>query len=468
MKMPVLVLCAALVFAPVPKSAGVNGQEKKPDLAAFEEVLRKDFEERGLPGAAVAIISGDRIVYSKMFGVSNIETGAPVTPDTLFLMGVTSRIFVSAALLSLAEEEKTELTEPIGDYIPGLNPRVAKVSIHQLLSNTAGMKHERYRYGPHDDKELEQYVHALSEKYFFADPGKTFSNSSASFALAAYVAEQLGHKPFPDVMKDRFFKKLGMYRSTFRQDVAMTYPLSQGHETSGVSAPVVIRPFVDNAIYRADGMMYSTLNDVARFAIAFLNDGKFEGRQILSPSVIAKISTPVAQVYGTNVLEEGKYGYGMLIYNYRGVRVLENDSVWLGFSARFRMVPEHRFAIIILANSNVGGFHETVDKAFETFMLVTPRLEVKPKTALKIDEAEMQKYVGQYFNPPDEIEIVLKDGQLVFKQIGIELPMSKIGDQRFQIQPPGSPGTIELKMKTGEDGKIEFMYSSLRAFKKVR
>ena len=468
MKKRVLFFCIALVVVPLTKSAGVNGQEKTPDLAQFEEVLRKDFEERGAPGAAIAIISGDRIVYSKMFGVSNIETGVPVTPDTLFLMGVTSRIFVSAALVSLAEEEKTELTEPIGNYIPGLNPRAAKVSLHQLLSNTAGMKQERYRYGPHDDKELEQYVRALSEQYFFTEPGKAFSNSSASFMLAAYVAEQLGHKPFADVMKDRFFKKLGMYRSTFRPDIAMTYPLSQGHETSGVSAPVVIRPFVDNAIYRADGMMYSTLNDVARFAIAFLNDGKFEGRQILSPSVIAKMSTPVAPVYGTNVLEDGNYGYGMLIYNYRGVRTLENDSVWLGFSSRFRMVPEHRFAIIILANSNVGGFHETVDKAFETFMTVGPRREVKPKTASKIDQAEMQKYVGAYFNPPDEIEIVLKDGQLVFKQIGIELPMSKIGEQRFQIQPPTSPAPIELKMKTGEDGKIEFMYSALRAFKKVR
>jgi hypothetical protein len=50
----------------------------------------------------------------------------------------------------------------------------------------------------------------------------------------------------------------------------------------------------------------------------------------------------------------------------------------------------------------------------------------------------------------------------------MELPISKIGDERFQIQPPSAPGPIELKMMTGEDGKVEFMYSSLRAFKKIR
>lgn len=459
----VVILSLSLAITPL----SVTGQKDATDFTDLEKVFLKDFEERGAPGAAIAIISGDRVIYSKLVGVSNIETGVPVTADTLFLIGATSRIFVSAAIASLAEDEKVPLEEPIGNRIPGLNAKVSKLSLHHLLSNTGGIRHERYRYGPRDDKGLEQYVRTISDEHFFAEPGKAFSTSSVSFALAAYAAEQLGRKSFGDVMQDRF-KKLGMYRSTFRQDLAMTYQLAQGHEVSGVAAPIVVRPFVDNAIFRADSMMLTTLNDLTRFAIAFMNGGKVEGRQILSPSVIERMSTPVARVHGTNVLETGGYSYGTLVYDYRGVRVLEGDSAWLGFSSRFRMVPEHRFAIIVLANSNVGGFHETVDKAFETVMPVKPRREVKPKPAIKMDEAESMKYVGQYFNPPDEIEIALNNGQLVFKQIGIELPISKIGEERFQIQPPASPGPIELRMTTGADGKVEFMYSSLRAFRKIR
>jgi CubicO group peptidase (beta-lactamase class C family) len=458
-----LVVCILLLTAIPPR---VTGQKNEIDFTDLEKVFLKDFEERGAPGAAIAIISGDRIIYSKLVGSSNVETGVPGTADTLFLIGVTSRIFVAAALASLAEENKIPLDEPIGNRISGLNAKLSQVTIHQLLSNTAGIRTESYRYGPRDDKALEQYIRKLSDDYFFTEPGKVFSTSNVSFALAAYVIEQLSKKSFGEVMQERF-KKLGMFHSTFRQDIAMTYALSQGHEVSGVAAPVVVRPYVDNAIFRADSMMFSTLNDLARFAIAFMNDGKVEGRQILSPSVIAKMSTPVAHVYGTNVLEEGEYGYGFLIYNYRGVRVMEEDSVWLGYSTRFRMVPEHRFAIIVLANSNVGGFHETVDKAFETVMAVKPRNEVKPKTALKLDQGEAEKYVGQYVNPPDNLEIALKNGQLVLRQVGIEVPMTKIGEQRFQIQPPTS-SAIELKMKTGEDGKVEYMYSSLRAFRKIR
>lgn len=467
MKNRELAIFVILSFLLMVTPLSVSGQKDPPDFSDLEKVFLKDFEERGAPGAAIAIVSGDRIVYSKVVGSSNVETGVPVTPDTLFLIGVTSRIFVAAALASLAEEEKIPLEEPIGTRIQGLNAKISKLSIHNLLSSTGGIRHERYRYGPRDDKGLEQYVRTISDEYFFAEPGKAYSSSSVSSALSAYVAEQLAQKSFGDVIQDRF-KKLGMFRSTFRQDIAMTYPLSQGHEVSGVAAPIIVRPFVDNTIFRADSMMFSTLNDMARFAIAFMNGGKVEGRQILSPSVIARMSTPVARVHGTNVMEQGEYGYGMFIYDYRGVRVMEQDSVWLGFSSRFRMVPEHRFAVIILANSNVGGFHDTVDKSFETLMPVKPRQVVKPKTAIKIDEAESQKYVGHYSNPPDEIEIALKNGQLVFKQLGMELPITKIGEQRFQITPPAAAGPIELKMMTGEDGKVEFMYSSLRAFRKIR
>jgi CubicO group peptidase (beta-lactamase class C family) len=467
MKNRELAIFVILSFLLMVTPLSVSGQKDPPDFSDLEKVFLKDFEERGAPGAAIAIISGDRIVYSKVVGSSSVETGVPVTPDTLFLLGATSRIFVAAALASLAEEEKIPLEEPIGNRIQGLNAKISKLSIHNLLSSTGGIRHERYRYGPRDDKGLEQYVRTISDEYFFAEPGKAYSSSSVSSALSAYVAEQLAQKSFGDVIQDRF-KKLGMFRSTFRQDIAMTYPLSQGHEVSGVAAPIVVRPFVDNTIFRADSMMFSTLNDMARFAIAFMNGGKVEGRQILSPSVIARMSTPVARVHGTNVMEQGEYGYGMFIYDYRGVRVMEQDSAWLGFSSRFRMVPEHRFAVIILANSNVGGFHDTVDKSFETLLPVKPRQEVKPKTAIKIDEAETQKYVGQYFNPPDDIEIALKNGQLVFKQLGMELPITKIGEQRFQITPPAAGRPIELKMMTGEDGKVEFMYSSLRAFRKIR
>src|ERR1041385_970142 len=127
-----------LLLSAIP--ARVTGQKNGTDFTDLEKVFLKDFEERGAPGAAIAIISGDRVIYSKLAGASNVETGVPVTADPLFLIGVTSRIFVAAALASLAEENKIPLDDPIGNRIPGLNAKLSQVTINQLLSNTAGIR----------------------------------------------------------------------------------------------------------------------------------------------------------------------------------------------------------------------------------------------------------------------------------------------------------------------------------------
>ena len=72
----------------------------------------------------------------------------------------------------------------------------------------------------------------------------------------------------------------------------MTTPLSQGHDASVKAKPTVIRPFGDNVAGWPDGFMFSSVKDLARFAIVFLDSGKIDGKQVLTTSVITKLSTP--------------------------------------------------------------------------------------------------------------------------------------------------------------------------------
>src|SRR5215510_12294558 len=143
---PVMLLWVA--FAQQPQSS-------KPDFGELEKVALAELAETNTPGAAVGVVSGDRLVFVKGFGVSNVETGAPVTPDMLFRIGSTTKMFTAAALVSLAEEGKLKLDEPIGKYAQGLSPKIAGLTAHQLLSHTAGLKDgARQMYGRHDDEAL--------------------------------------------------------------------------------------------------------------------------------------------------------------------------------------------------------------------------------------------------------------------------------------------------------------------------
>jgi putative ATP-binding cassette transporter len=108
------------------------------DFVEFERVILDELKETGTPGAAVAVIKDGRVVFAKGFGVANIEEGGQITPDTLFRLGSTTKMFTGAAMVTLSEKGRIKLNEPVGKYARGLSPKLAGLTPHQLISNTAG------------------------------------------------------------------------------------------------------------------------------------------------------------------------------------------------------------------------------------------------------------------------------------------------------------------------------------------
>jgi CubicO group peptidase (beta-lactamase class C family) len=100
---------------------------------------REELREIDAPGAAIGIVSGGRLVFARGAGISDVETGAPMTPDLLFRLGSTTKMFTAAAPVMLAEEGRLKLDEPIGTVVQGLHPRLAAVTAHLLLSHTSGI-----------------------------------------------------------------------------------------------------------------------------------------------------------------------------------------------------------------------------------------------------------------------------------------------------------------------------------------
>jgi putative ATP-binding cassette transporter len=90
----------------------------------LETTVKEELNSTGTPGAAVVVIVGDQVVFAKGFGVSSVETGTPVTPDTLFRIASTTKMLTAAALVELAERGRIKLAEPIGKYVKGLSPKL--------------------------------------------------------------------------------------------------------------------------------------------------------------------------------------------------------------------------------------------------------------------------------------------------------------------------------------------------------
>ena len=127
---------------------------------------------RQKPRRAVIVISGDKVVFAKGFGKTSAEGGPTVTPDTLFRMGSTTKMFTAASLLTVASMGKIKLDAPIGGYVKDLAPKVAALTAHQILSQSAGIRDFAALVTTNDDTGLGQNIRQYKDDVFFTSPGE--------------------------------------------------------------------------------------------------------------------------------------------------------------------------------------------------------------------------------------------------------------------------------------------------------
>lgn len=126
-------------------------QDATLNLPALEASAHAEMAATKTPGAAIGIVRDGRLIYAKGFGTSNIEAGAPITSETLFRLGSTTKMLTAAAVATLVVEGKLNFQDSVGKYIHGLDPAIAALTVNQLLSHTAGLKDEAVMNGRHDE-----------------------------------------------------------------------------------------------------------------------------------------------------------------------------------------------------------------------------------------------------------------------------------------------------------------------------
>jgi len=427
--LPVLLLVSALASPLLAQSTPT------PDFAELERTALDEMAATGTPGLAVAVIQGNRVVFARGLGVANVETGAPVTPDTLFRVGSVTKMLTAATVVTLAQEGKLSLDAPLSRKDKKLDPKLGQLTLDQLLSQTAGLPdfpggdgHE------HGDESLDRFVNWLPTRDFLLPPGAAFSYSNANYAVAGSLLSRVLGKTYADAMNEILFKPLGMTRTTLRPLVAMTYPLAVGHSISDLGKPAVLRPVADDSRLWPAGYAFSSVNDLSRFLIAVLNGGQVDGRQALRSGVAAQLLTPHIPI-PTNVFKNGAYGYGFFLQDDRGLRRAEHGGELPGYGAEIRMFPERRVAVIVLMNREGVRFNKTFDKAFDLLLGPKPKEETPPPPAeLKMTPEEMADYAGSYVNR-GHMELYVNDGQLFLSREGGPLPIAKIGEHRFRVTP---------------------------------
>lgn len=396
------------------------------DFAELEKTISDELIKTKTPGASFAIVSGDKMIFAKGFGTTSVENGVPINTDTLFRMGSTTKMFTAAALVSLAEQGKIKLDAPIGNYIKNLPPKVSQLTAHQILSQSSGLKDLPPTVFSNDDAGLGQNIRAWKDDVFFTEPNVIYSYSSANYWLAGFLSEEIYGKPYSDVLAEGVFRPLGMNHSTIRPTEAMTYPLALGHQVQKDAAQI-IRPIDNNSAKYPGGSMFSSASELSRWAIAMLNGGKIDGKQILAPFVVENLMKPQFYLPGE---ERAFYGYGLLGFTDHGVKTVSHGGASRGYGSTIFFAPEQKIAIIVLANTSGQTLPTSRRKAMEMLLPFKPEAN-QPVADTSIKPEELNRYVGKYEQAPQVWEFFVRGGKLFVKQEGKEYELKKTGKNTF-------------------------------------
>jgi len=425
-----------------------TAQTKTIDFTELEKTIEAEMKETKTPSAAFAVVSGEKVIFAKGFGTTSVESGNQISSDTLFRMGSTTKMFTAAALLSLANQGKIKLDAPIGTYIKNLPPKISALTVHQLLSQSSGLRDFAPTVFSNDDAALGQNIRLWKEDIFFTEPNKIYSYSSANYWLAGFLTEELSGKTYADALAELVFRPLGMNRSTIRPTEAMTFPLALGHNVKNETASV-IRPIDNNAAKYPGGSMFSSANELARFAVAMMNGGKIEGKQILSPFTIENLQKPQFYLPGE---DRAFYGYGLVGFEDRGIKTVSHGGASRGYGSTIFFAPEQKIAIIVLANVSGQTLPKSRQKAMEMLLPLKPESNEQPKP-LTMNAEEMKRYIGKFSHAPTLWEVFAKDGK--------DFELTKIDKDRF-IYEQG-----EAIFTANEKGEIEHISFGLYSARKI-
>jgi CubicO group peptidase (beta-lactamase class C family) len=333
------------------------------DSAALDALIENVRKAYQAPGVAVAIVHNDVAVYSKGFGVRKLGESAPVTADTRFAIGSTSKAFTTAAMGILVDEGKMAWDDPVRKHVPFFrlsDPLAdANVTMRDIVCHRTGLsRHDLLWFNSPWPRE--QIIRKIGLVPLTKPFRSAYQYQNIMFLTAGYAVGLISGSSWEEFVRKRIFTPLGMNNSDFSVNDAVKAPdYSEPHVKEEEALKAIPWRNIDNVA--PAGSINSSVNDLSRWVRMQLNEGRFEGSQILKPATLREmhsaqmampVDDPVGRVLGAES-NLASYGLGWILQDYRGHHMVSHGGAIDGFRAQVALLPRQRYGIIIL--SNLGG-----------------------------------------------------------------------------------------------------------------
>jgi len=382
----VLSLCITYSFAQTDKR--LKGIEKQ-----FNSIL----ETSKAPGFAVAIVEGDKIVYAKGFGYKDYEKKLPADANTLYAIGSSTKAFTSALLGLLREDGKLDFDDSPIQHVPGLEfyngDMNNNIIIKDLMRHSTGLPRHDGAWYFFPNKNKDTLVARMKYHEPFTGVRQRWYYNNFGFLLQGVITEKLTGKSWERNIEEEFFKPLGMDRSKTNlagwkssSNIAVGYRLDEDRMVKKMD-------YYDISGMSPAGSINSSVNDMSKWMMLWLNKGKIGEEQILpedyiqeamSSQMVAAAGFPSEELPD---VQYANYGYGWFLHSYKGHYLVEHGGNIDGFSASVALYPMDNIGIVVLTNQNGSAVPQLIRSIAADHMLKVEKTEWAKEYKKDIEKA---------------------------------------------------------------------------------
>ncbi len=366
----------------------------------------------------------------------------------------------------LVRDGKVSLDDNVRKYIPELPDYGTPITVRHLLHHTSGLRDYNALLelaGFRGDSDCPTVAEALEvicrQKKLNYTPGAEYSYTNTGYFLLSQIVERVSGKSLNAFAQERIFKPLGMTHTLYQDDhTQVIHGRASGYEPAESGQGYKLD--MSNWDETGDGNVYTSVEDLALWDQAFYSNAL--GKDVMD------------MLHTTGTLSSGKkidYAFGLVVTDYKGLKVVEHGGAWAGFRAEILRFPDEKFSVICLANMGTMDPSDLALKVADIYLagkLKEPEKKEEKKAEAAVatpSEKDLALLVGNYQEPKfgQWFEVTLKDGKLVAgrgRRTFILFPVAPMTFElrapattiRFEFEPaaPGKPAAFRLVPPNGE------------------
>jgi CubicO group peptidase (beta-lactamase class C family) len=372
-----------------PEQVGLSSER----LGRIAEALRADVERGRIPGAVVLVARKGRVAYLQPVGFRDKASGVPMTSDAIFRIASMTKPIVTVAALSLYEEGRLFMSDPVSKYIPAFKDQKVgleraaverEMTIQDLMRHTSGLTYgnrgttEIYRMYPQSSNEssltltMDEFIERLAKAPLLYQPGTRWEYSLSTDVLGR-VGEIVAGKPLGEVLAERVYRPLKMTDTTFLVPADKRARIAQGlptHPDTGAEYKLA-DPSVPRKFDCGGGCAVSTAGDYARFAQMLVNRGALDGARVLGPKTVELMTADhLAGIAHGPAYYAGPgytWGLGLAVREHNGGAPMAGsagDFFWPGaFATYWWADPREQMIVVFMTQSPLGRHYQQLIRA---------------------------------------------------------------------------------------------------------